>query len=201
MTDPNPNPDPSTDPKDTDPERVKDPDLQDLTDPEGGEDKDPADLSDLGTPEEIRRAVEKYQRRDAALRKAQAEIKALKAAQQKDGDPKDPADDPVAKANAKLVRAETRTALAAAGVTDREDQKAVLDALNLTGIEVDDDGPDADAVEDLVATLRRVFGKASGEPGKPRPRTPRIDTRDRGGSRSTPADPDADRYARILRRR
>lgn len=192
MTDPNPNP-----PKD------QDPGVENLpadSDPNTGgdeEDQDEWTPPDRETVEKLERTA---RRRDAALRKAQARIAELEKGQG-GGDPKDPADDPVAKANAKLVRAEARTALAAAGVTDREDQKVVLEVLNLAGIEVDDDGPDADAVEELVATLRRVFGKVSGEPGRVRPRTPRVDTRDRGGSKGEPVDPDAARFARILGRR
>lgn len=148
-----------------------------------------------------RAAYEKLQRtaarRDAALRKAHAELaEARKGQERKDPDP---ADDPVAKANTKLVKAEVRTALAASGITDRADQKDVLDALNLSGIEVDDDGPDPDQVADLIDTLRRVFGgKAGGAEKRTERRTPRVDTRDRAGSKGEPADPDAARYRNFL---
>lgn len=201
MTDPNLNSDPSTDPKDSDPGNQNPPGGggkgSGPEDDEGDEDSDDWTPPDRATVEKLERTA---RRRDAALRKAQARIAELEKSQ-REGDPKEPADDPVARANAKLVRAEARTALAAAGVTDREDQKAVLEILNLSGIEVDDDGPDPDAVADLVDTLRRVFGGRAGDGKSPRPRTPRVDTRDRGGSKTPPADPDADRYARILRRR
>lgn len=199
MSDPNPNTDPGTDPKDQDPGRT-DPPENDPPENDPDDDDDPEEWTPPSKEqwEKLDRAAK---RRDAALRKAQQEIADLKKGSKKDGDP-DPAADRAARADMRLVRAETRTALTAVGVTDREDQKRVLDALNLTGIEVDEeDGPDPDQVADLIEVLRKAFGGKGGSNGKDRPRTPRIDTRDRGGAKADPADPDKARYAKILGQR
>lgn len=185
-------PDPGTDPKDPDVDpKDQDPGTDPDDDSEGGDDWKPP------TREAWEKLNRTAKRRDDALRKTQARVAELERSQQKDGD-KPLGDDPVVKANAKLVRAEARTALAAAGITDRATQKNILDLLNLSGIEVDDDGPDPDAVADLVDTLREAFGGAKGKGELPKPRTPRVDTRDRGGSSGQPVNPDSARYRRIL---
>jgi hypothetical protein len=71
----------------------------------------------------------------------------------------------------------------------------VLDVINLSGIEVDEDGEvDTDALESAVENLRRIFGGTAPE----KKRAPKMTTRDRGGSVSQPVDPDASRYAQFL---
>jgi len=133
--------------------------------------------------------TEKAKTRDQKLREAQAKIKKLESPDSKDATP-----DPVSVANARIVRAEAKSVLAAAGITDRGDVSAVLGVLDLSSIEVDDDGEvDSDALEEVVERLRRAFG---GAPTRPRP--PRLDTRDRGGSRGEPVDPDTARRRRFL---
>jgi len=132
---------------------------------------------------------EKAKTRDQKLREAQAEIRRLKSPDSADNEP-----DPVSVANARIIRAEAKSVLAAAGITDRADVSAVLGVLNLSSIEVDDDGEvDSDALEEVVERLRKAFG---GAPTRPRP--PRLDTRDRGGSRGEPVDPDTARRRRFL---
>lgn len=139
--------------------------------------------------------VEKWKKRAAArdrkLREAQAEIAKLKA-KDEGGEP-----DKEAMANAKLVASAARTQLASAGITDREDQRAVIGLLRLDDIEVDEDGEvDEEALEERLAELRRILGAKGPTPTK---RTPRVDTRDRGGSgKETAADPDSARFRRIL---
>lgn len=95
--------------------------------------------------------------------------------------------DPVKAANRKLVTAEARVVLTKAGVADAGDQKAVMDFLGLDSVAVSDDGDvDAEEIQERLDTLQRVFGKAAG--GGTR-RTPRTDTRDRGGEKAK--EPDA----------
>jgi hypothetical protein len=146
-----------------------------------------------GKPDdEVAKWRKRAESRDKKLREAQAELARLKAAQNGGEET-----DPVATANARLVSAEARTLLAGLGVTDKADQRAVLAVLDLSDVDVDDDGEvDTDAIEERLAELRRVLG------GKvDRKRSPRVDTRDRGGRETTPADPDAARYKRILGQR
>lgn len=97
--------------------------------------------------------------------------------------------DPVAQANRRLVAAETRTVLTAAGVKDPADQKALLGFLDLASITVGNDGEvDTDAIQDQVDTLISVAKKLAGTGGGGK-RTPRLDTRDLGGEKGKPADP------------
>lgn len=133
-------------------------------------------------------------RRDKALQTARDLKAQLAELQNKDTDKDKP--DPVALANQRIVRAEARTMLATvAGVTDKKDQATVLEMLSLDGIEVDDTGEvDTDALEERVTELRRIFGGP--EPVK-RKVSARVDTRDRAGSGTGSADPDAERYRRI----
>lgn len=130
-------------------------------------------------------------RRENALRKAQAELAALKEKQ--DGPEKE---DPVAKANARLIAASARTVLAAAGITDKSDQKAVIAALNLSDIEVDDeDGPDEDEIEERLSELSRIFGGT--KTARPGSRTPRgVKAPERGKGETV--DADTARYRRII---
>lgn len=161
---------------------------------EAGDEEEEKEGDGKGKPDELKKAIA---RRDRALRekrKLQDELAAERAKNEK-AEKNEP--DPVEKANTRLVRQATRTALAAAGVTDREDQKLVIDALNLSGISVDDDGVDEDDIEDRISELRRIFGGTGKASTK---RTPRVDTRDKGGSNGNTTDPDAARYKRILGR-
>lgn len=135
------------------------------------------------------KAVERAQQRDKLLREAQAEIKKLK-----DPDATDTEPDPIAQANVRLVKASARTALATAGVTDRGEQAAVLAVLNLSDVEVDEDGEvDTDAIDTRIGELRRIFGgKAAAK------RAPRLDTRDKGGSGGGDTNPDSARRRAFL---
>lgn len=157
------------------------------------------DVTDDGwTPpsrEEWERLSGAARRREALLRKAQARIAELEGrASGSEGD-RGGEDDPVARANARLVRAEARAALAAIGVP-RDRMGDVLDVLNLSAISVDDSGEvDSDAVADLVDRLKSVFGGLS----EARRALPRVDPRERARS-VAPADPDSARYRRILTR-
>lgn len=195
----NPNPDPAPDPKDTDPGRA-DPSV---SDPNADSDDDDDDGDPAPTVESLQadlaKATKDANRRDRALRKAQAEIAALKnGPAPKDGDQKDPAaPDPEAKANRKLVAGAARVELATLGVA-KEDHADILEVLNLDGIDVDDDGEvDADAVAERIEVLRKAFGGTA--PVKPlRPRSPRITARDQGGTNGEPVNPDAVRWRRIL---
>lgn len=129
-------------------------------------------------------------RRDRAI----AEARRLKAELDK-VNKKDDAPDPIAQANDRLVRSEVRTQLAAIGVTDKADVKAVLEAIRLDGIAVDANGDvDEDEVEDRLSELRRIFGS------KVTRQVPKVSTRDKGGDGVKKTDSDSDRYARILRR-
>lgn len=160
----------------------------------GGADQDESDESEDEASKEAARWKRKHQRADAAARKAQAELAELRKKAEGGDEP-----DPVAQANAKLIRASARSVLAGAGVTDKDAQATVLQYLNLDGVDVDANGdPDEDEIQDRVDALREAFGAAQAAPAR---RTPRVVTKDRGGSQRQPADPDAARYARILGRR
>ncbi|HET9234919.1 MAG TPA: hypothetical protein VFP10_12330 [Candidatus Eisenbacteria bacterium] len=135
-------------------------------------------------------------RRDRALQRARDAEARLAKLENKDG--KDEPD-PVAEANGRLVRAEAKSVLAAAGVTDREDQAEVLGFLNLSDIEVDSRGDvDTDTLEERVQRLREIFAGTAASNGR---RRPRVDTRDKGRAGGSASDPDAARYKRILGRR
>lgn len=148
------------------------------------------------TPESLKERAEKAEktakRRDAALRKAQGELAKLREEKEKPE-----GEDPVAKANARLVSASARTVLTAAGITDKEDQKLILSMVSLADIEVDDeDGPDEDEIESRISDLRRIFGGTS-KPERPGSRTPRgVKAPDRGKGETS--DADASRYRRFL---
>jgi FtsZ-binding cell division protein ZapB len=147
------------------------------------EDEDPP------STEAYKKLEAKARRREDALRKAQAELKELKA---KDSDtPEVSAED---RANQKLVRASAKTVLAGIGVTDRADQASILEIIRLDDIEVDDSGdPDEDEISDRVERLRKALGvKASKER-----RTPARQTSDRGGNGGN-SDPDSARYRAFL---
>ncbi len=176
---------------------------------EGGEEKeteeetseddedDETEEQEQETPESLKERAEKAEktakRRDSALRKAQAELAKLREEKEKPGD-----EDPVAKANARLLNASARTVLTAAGIADKEDQKLILSMIDLSDVDVDDeDGPDEDAIEEKISDLRRIFGGTS-KPERPGSRTPRgVKAPDRGKGETT--DPDASRYRRFMR--
>lgn len=132
-------------------------------------------------------------RRDRALARARKAEAALAEATKKK---EDEAEDPTAKANARLVRAEAKSQLAAIGITDKEDQRAILDVLRLDDIDVDDEGDvDDEAVEDRITELRRIFGSGSA----PARRVPKsTSAKDKGGNNKDTSDPDAARYKRIM---
>jgi hypothetical protein len=163
-------------------------------DEDGGEGEDEEKEEDSApTAEDFKKLQAKAARRENALRKTQAELAKLKAEKEKpEGEP-----DPVAKANARLLNASARTVLTAAGVTEKEDQKTILSMIDLSDVDVDeDDGPDEEAIEEKIDTLRRIFGKSSA-PEKPGSRVPRgVRAPDRGKGESV--DPDTARYRKII---
>jgi hypothetical protein len=167
--------------------------------PDGTEDQDREDGGEEESDPAVLRAelTKAIRRRDRAIARAREAESRLRDKDSKDGKENEP--DPVAEANARLVRAEAKGILAAAGVTDREDQAAVLDVLHLADIEVDSRGDvDTDAIEERVQRLREILGGAAKNGRPPRPR---VDTRDRGRSGDSSADPDAARYKKFLGRR
>lgn len=170
------------------PEDELDPEDEPETEPE----TEPEDKPDDETAKWRKRA----ESRERRLRDAQKELAALRARDAGDSTP-----DPVLVANGRLIRAEARAQLAAVGVVDRDDQRAALATLNLSDIDVDEMGEvDADALEERIADLRRVFGGKGAAPAK---RSPRVDTRDKGGKDNGAAavSPDAARFKRILGQR
>lgn len=167
---------------------------------ERDEEEETETTEEEGAEEETGSAeVEKWKKRasarDRRLREAQAEIARLKAKEEGGEEP-----DKETKANAKLVASAARTQLAAAGITDRDDQRAVIGLLRLDDIEVDEDGEvDEEALEERLAELRRILGAKGPAPAK---RTPRVDTRDKGaGGKPAETDPDSARFRRILGQR
>ena len=172
MTDPNPDTEPET------------PDAPDTPDTGEADEWTPPDKDAWA---KLQKTAE---RRDKALREAQAKIKELSGQQDKPTEP-----DKDALANTKILRAEARSVLAGTGITDKDDQLAVLDVLRLDGIDVDDDGePDTEELEERISKLRKAFGGSAPAAR----RVPRVDTRDRGGRTAEPADPDKARRLRFL---
>jgi hypothetical protein len=138
---------------------------------------------------DLLKAIKARDRAKAQLRELRAEIEKANR--------KDDAPDPVAEANSRVVRAEARSVLASAGVTDRDDQATILEVINLSDIDVDKRGDvDTEAIESRITELRRILGGSA----PPRTRVPRTDTRDRG-TKETTTDPDTQRYRDILRGR
>lgn len=164
------------DPKDQDPGK-EDPKDRDPKDEDPGED-DPKKDQDPPKDPELAKA---QKRRDAALaraQKAEEEAKTLREKYEKSDE------DPVVKANRRLVSAEGRVVLTAAGVA-KEDQAAVLRYLDLDSVHVGDDGAvDSDAIQERVEELSRIFGGQK----KDTKRSPRLDTRDKGGEKAKPED-------------
>jgi hypothetical protein len=154
--------DPDNDPNDPD------------NDPDQGKPKDPP------KDPELEKAIK---RRDAALagrKKAEEEAAALREKYEKDKT------DPVKVANGRLVKAEARTVLTAAGITDKAEQATVMRYLDLDSVSVGTDGDvDSADLEGRVEELRDIFGKKTPATKKTGPRT---DTRDRGGDKGKPAD-------------
>ena len=131
---------------------------------------------------------QKAARRDKALREAQAKIAELSGAKDKVDEPSE-AD--ILREGMKRTAA--RAVLATSGVTDKEDQSVLLSVLSLDGVEITDGEVDTEALEERLSDLRRIFGAPA-----PAKRTPRVDTRDRGGREPVPTDPDAARYRRFM---
>lgn len=164
------------DPKDQDP-GAEDPKDQDPKDGDPAEDEDPPEKPKEEDPEKAKL----IKRRDSALaraQKAEDEARALREKYEKSDE------DPVVKANRRLVAAEGRVVLTAAGI-GKEDQATVLKYLDLDSVSVGDDGQvDSDTLQERVEELARIFGGKK-DPGK---RTPKVDTRDRGGEKAKPED-------------
>jgi hypothetical protein len=154
----------------------------------GTEDKPADDKPKDDVDPEVAKAIK---RRDAAItarKKAEAEAQALRDKYEKDKT------DPLAQANSRLVKAEAKTVLTASGVA-KEDQTAVMRYLALDDVQVDNDGNvDTDAIQDAVDELKKIFGKGA----KDIKRTPRIDTRDKGGNGAKPADAASARRREML---
>jgi len=167
-----------------------DDDAEDDADDDAEDDtEDDAKDEDANVPKtELDKAIRRRDRALAEKRKLAERIAEL----EKDKDTKDEVD-PVTKANIRLVAASTRTILATGGVTDKDDQKTILAMLRLDDVEVDDDGPDEDLIEERIGELRRIFG---GAPGKRRPAS--VSSRDKGGKDGATTDPDKLRYQRIM---
>jgi hypothetical protein len=186
---------PPADPASTDPGANPEDDTTGTgTPPEGdpAEDEDEDAEEETLTPAEVKKLKAKATRREDALRKTQAELRELKA--KAEGGKKE--EDPEAKANAKLVRAGARTALAGIGVTDRAVQGEVLELINLSDIEVDKHGdPDEDEILERIERLRDALSAKVTAPVR---RTPARNTSDRGGSGGK-SDPDSARYQAFLR--
>lgn len=140
--------------------------------------------------EEWERLQNKAAKRDQLLRERQAELAKLKGESEKPTEPTE-AD----RLRQGMVRTAGRAVLAALDVKDRDDQSAILDAIRLDGIEVDETGEvDTEELESRIEKLRKILGAP--QPVKtPRPR---VDTRDRGGRDVKPTDPDTARYQRII---
>lgn len=174
------------DPKDQDPGR-DDPKDQDPPedDPKGDDPEDPPEEDPKGKPKDqdpdLKRAI---QRRDRALKEKTALAEQLQKLKEKYEPEKA---DPVKVANRRLVTAEAKVVLTGKGFTDPGDQKALAAYLDLDSVSVTDDGDvDSDTIQDRVEELVRIVGKVAGGGGKNR--TPRLDTRDRGGERAQPKD-------------
>lgn len=174
------------DPKDPDPKDPEDP-----KDPPEDPPEDPEPDDKPKDPEPDPEVIKAQKRRDAALtraQKAEEEVKALREKYEK------AEEDPEKRANRKLITAEARVVLTEAGVS-KDDQAKVMKYLALDDISVGQDGTvDSDTITDRVEELRGVFGKAA----KDKPRTPRVDTRDRGGERAKPESAAARRRAEML---
>lgn len=166
-------------------------DTPDTTEPDTS--TDTTDEPDEWTPPDKdtwTKLQDKAKRRDEKLREAQSELAKLKGDKDKPAEPSE-AD----KLREGMKRTATRTVLVGAGVTDKEDQATLLSVLRLDGVELTDDGEaDTDELESQLTELRRILGAT----GNGKPRTPKIDTRDKGGRDSKPADPDSARYRRIM---
>jgi hypothetical protein len=142
---------------------------------------------------ELQKAIRRRDRAIAENRKLKAQLAEKEKAEKKDDEP-----DPVAEANSRLVRTAAHGVLRGLGVEDKSDRVEILDLLNLSDVDVDDDGADEDAIEEKIETLRRVFG-ADGKPTRRVPRT--TSAKDKGGNSKDTTDPDAARYRRIIGRR
>jgi hypothetical protein len=169
------------------------PDDLDTTDPDAVDTEQDTDTEEeeAWTPpsrEEWERLSNKAKRRDEKLREAQAELARLRAKDKGEDDDSEP--DPAERYRNGLVRTAARATLATvAGVTDRDDQARVLEVLNLSGVEVDDEGDvDTAALEEALTDLRRILGVPAQRTSRPR-----LDPRDKGGS-DTKVDSDSRRY-------
>lgn len=162
--------------------KVEDPEKDQPDPPEDPEKDEPEEKGqekkDLDP--EVRKA---QRRRDAALTRAQKAEEEAKRLRDKYEPEKA---DPVKVANRRLVTAESRVVMTAAGITDREDQQALASFLDLDSVAVDDDGTvDSDAIQERLEKLAGILGKAA---KKTRPPVPRVETKDRGGEKAKPTD-------------
>ena len=166
---------PKEDPPVTDPpEDEVDPD-NDPNDPDNDPDQGKKEEEPPKDPE-LQKAIKRRDSALARIKTVEAERDALREKYEKDKT------DPVKVANGRLVKAEARTVLTAAGITDKGDQATVMRFLDLESVSVGTDGDvDTADLEGRVEELRSIFGK--GTKDKPTKRTPRTDTRDRGGDK------------------
>lgn len=179
MTDPNPD----TTPDELEPEQPEQPDTTDEPDTDEPDEWEPP------TREAWAKLQDKAKRRDEKLREAQAKIREL------EGKPEDTEPSEADVLRSGMIRTAGRAVLAGAGITDKADQSALLDAIKLDGIEVDSAGEvDTDELESRIGELRRILGAGQA----PARRIPRTDTRDKGGRNAEPTDPDTARYRRIM---
>lgn len=159
-----------------------DPNVVDPTD--SPEDTDPDDRGGDDWTPPSKEEHEKMTRTLAARKKerddARRELAALKAGQTGGTGKTEPPADP----EAKTKRQAGLAALTGAGLT-KEQAKDAVRLLNLSGLEVDEDG-DVDGIDDAVADLRTKF------PGLfPRKAGGKVDTADRGGANNGGATMDA----------
>ncbi len=162
---------------------------------EDSEDEDSEDDGDDSEKEEDKpnpELAKAIARRDRAISEARRLRKELDEKNKKDEEK-----DPVAEANGRLVRTAAHGVLRGLGVESKEDRIEILDMLNLSDIDVDEDGADEDAIEEKIDLLRRAFGAKSGAPGRTRPNS----VKSKRETKETNSDPDAARYARIIGRR
>lgn len=159
------------------------------------EETETPELEETETPEwtppsreEWERLQNKAAKRDQLLRERQAELAKLKKPASTEPTEAD-------RLRQGMVRTAGRAVLAALDVKDRDDQSAILDAIRLDGIEVDETGEvDTEELESRIEKLRKILGA----PQVIKAPRPRVDTRDRGGRDVKPADPDTARYQRII---
>ena len=145
---------------------------------EGQESQDDAGTDEGGSPEEV--AAERDKLR-TSLTKIKAERAKLRQELAAARAPKE--EDQAEQPDDRLVRMAGISALAAEGLTKAQAKVAVR-LLDLSGVEVDDDG-DAD-FEDAIADLKEHFPGMFAKPGGQRTAGGRVSTADKGGTKPKP---------------